>query len=757
MGSFFSAPWMLGWLAAIAVPILIHLFARQRYKQVAWAAMELLQRAFKKTQRRIRLEHLLLLLLRILAILLLVLALADPILEGGGIGGIGGGRREVVILIDDSYSTGLTGPDGTSEFTRIQTQARELVQDLRRERGDSVTIVRTSRPASLVLKATPDLDEAIEAIDDLTPSDLPTDLVGAFETSWALLQDLEKGAEVWLLSDLQRSAFVPGGGDEEDGAAGNPGQVIASRLTEMRDARGAGTTFVLPRQIPTDNLAITAIELRSKAVIAGNPTHFSVAITNHASEPRGGRVDIFVDGASDAADFRELDAVPPGETIVVDVFQSFRTPGSHFIEARFLSDNLDTDNRRRIAVEARARIDALVVDGDPGTEPGDQESFFLAAALDPGADEAGQTAVFAVEVQDETRFQRADLSEKDLLVLMDVALVSRDRAEDIERFVRDGGGLLVFLGDKTKPETLNQLLWRGGRGVLPAEIGQALAETSADREVAWRMRVDRFDHPVLAYFEDEAIRPWLTELPPFMRFFRTKVGEDTRDVRVLAEFESEAAEVVGREPALIEKRFGDGRSILFTSSGNREWTDLPALPSYPILVSELAYWLTRREHRLENLLVGARYRRVLSGVAQTAALSLDGEALEELAILSPEGTERFELVTNDDSLGRAGVYRLDLQGRTASDSRDPSPIHLAVNVDTTESNLTRVDRAWLTNQYGQTGLRIVDDVSENEDGEGLTDDRSTWWWLLMLAGLLFAAETVLSQIFGSRQQGAAAS
>ena len=49
-----------------AVPLIIHLLNRQRYKRRRWAAMEYLLIAFKKQRRRLRVETLLLLLLRLL-------------------------------------------------------------------------------------------------------------------------------------------------------------------------------------------------------------------------------------------------------------------------------------------------------------------------------------------------------------------------------------------------------------------------------------------------------------------------------------------------------------------------------------------------------------------------------------------------------------------------------------------------------------------------------------------------------------------
>ena len=57
---------MLGWLAAAAAPLLIHLWNRRKYREVPWAAIEYLLAAMRKNSRRMQLEQWLLLAVRTL-------------------------------------------------------------------------------------------------------------------------------------------------------------------------------------------------------------------------------------------------------------------------------------------------------------------------------------------------------------------------------------------------------------------------------------------------------------------------------------------------------------------------------------------------------------------------------------------------------------------------------------------------------------------------------------------------------------------
>src|SRR5688572_27042306 len=131
-------------LCAIAIPILIHLLARQRRKPIEWAAMRFLIEAFKKHRRRLQLEQLILLAVRCLILALLGIALARPILEGAGILKPGGSRA-VYLVIDDGMASAITAEDHRAAIDRHVEQAIEVVNSL--GAGDAVGVVTAARPA----------------------------------------------------------------------------------------------------------------------------------------------------------------------------------------------------------------------------------------------------------------------------------------------------------------------------------------------------------------------------------------------------------------------------------------------------------------------------------------------------------------------------------------------------------------------------------------------------------------------------------
>src|SRR5436190_20130037 len=116
---------MLGWLAAAAAPLLIHLWSRHRFRESPWAAMQFLLAAMRKNARRLQLQQWLLLAVRTLIILLVVLAVAEPygmrLLAEGGAAPV-----HKILVIDGSYSMSYRAGSSTN-FANTKQLASELV------------------------------------------------------------------------------------------------------------------------------------------------------------------------------------------------------------------------------------------------------------------------------------------------------------------------------------------------------------------------------------------------------------------------------------------------------------------------------------------------------------------------------------------------------------------------------------------------------------------------------------------------------
>ena len=129
-----------------AIPIIIHLLNRRRFRRVEWAPMRYLKLTIQRNRRRIQIEELLLLLMRIAALVLLFFFLARPVLNPTGLERwLGsGGRSSQVVVVDDSMSMGYAAGDA-SAFQRARETAAALLAAARPQ--DRCTIATTSAPA----------------------------------------------------------------------------------------------------------------------------------------------------------------------------------------------------------------------------------------------------------------------------------------------------------------------------------------------------------------------------------------------------------------------------------------------------------------------------------------------------------------------------------------------------------------------------------------------------------------------------------
>ena len=121
----FVFPAFLLALAAIAIPIIIHLFYFRRFKKVYFTNTRFLREVKEETSARSRLRNLLVLLMRCLAIIFLVLAFAQPFLKRTA--EVNLGEKSVSVFIDNSFSMNALSED-VPLLTLAKDRARSIIE-----------------------------------------------------------------------------------------------------------------------------------------------------------------------------------------------------------------------------------------------------------------------------------------------------------------------------------------------------------------------------------------------------------------------------------------------------------------------------------------------------------------------------------------------------------------------------------------------------------------------------------------------------
>lgn len=746
----------LAWGALLAVvPLAIHLLTRQRHRPLEWGAMRFVLAAYKRTQRRARLEHLLLLLLRMLAVVFLALALGRPFTgERSLLAPLTESRENLVVILDASASTGFRDPV-EPVFQRVLERSRALLRDLDGGRGDRAQVILGgSSPTLLPARDPESLLGLLETVSEPTDGDL--NLVAALDLAIEALEadgaELEGSTvQVWLLTDLQARAFVgapppselPEASEEQGNDPGNEQDGASRGLTApLGRLQEKGWPLIVedlgPPELTPANSAIADLSLEGPPVGVGQPLIARVDLKHFGPEPRlQARLALELDGQRLPSQRIDL----PARGAASARFEvRFDEPGDHVLTARLEGDRLPVDDARTLVVQVPDSVSVLAVNGAPDVDDLTADELgFVRAALEPPMDDgpfSQAPSPFALREVDAVSFEPADLVDFDVALLANVERLGTRELERLEQRVREGAALVISLGDRVDAVSTNQSLFRAdGSGLLPAEL---IARTGIPRSEGY-LRVGDFDaeHPTLQFFADPRWQPLLTEVPIYELF----AVEPLPDARVLASVEGSA------EPLLLERRFGEGRVLLWTSTLDNAWTRLPESPGTLIpLLHELLRHGSRRSTPPRNLALLQPLVAELGEFPKEPRLARpDGSRRPILGEPSERGGGRWQLPAVE-GLDRVGLYQVE----TAAGQPQP----FAVGFDVSEGDLRRLGPAELEGLHPNLTLFQGDMTSENGTssvgGEG-----ELWRPLLWLCVALLIAETLWSSWIGRRRRGVA--
>jgi hypothetical protein len=617
LADFFVNPWLLGGLALASAPVIIHLLNKRRYRVHDWAAMDFLLQALTRQRRRLKFEDLILLLLRVALIVLVVLAVARPLVKGWG----GWREDERVVVLDDSFSMDLAAPGGS-----VFELAREgALQQVRDAVGGSipVTVALGSRPEAepkrlrggvrggLVVddegSESPEVDAAgaaalessalLDSLKLAATSDLPLRLDVIVER---LLEEMKADKSprqrvVVLLSDFRRSDWLA-----KDGALDGGLAAAFEALAQSGLAKSLRFRFVDVGQPAAENVAVSGFRVESGHVVRGLPVRLQVEATNFGRAAREGLEGEIEVGEPDAETFRPSHRIPiafpnaiaPGASASIGVEHTFEKAGRHPLRVRLGADALPRDDESSLVVPVREGLEVAVVDGDPSPERFAGESGYLLAALAP---RTARTRGITPRLIDR-ELSAAALEGADVLLILNRGELSLAERDVLEGFVQGGGGLGFFLGNRVDPERYHDVF-----------DGGAVKAGSAPRPLLFPVHLEKpqaageGDDRAVVHFEDLE--------HPAMRLFRGIEGSALGHVLFSHYFQllPEAGALVvatysdaAKTPAVVEaaraaaaegsgRRWG--RAVVFNTSADRDWSDWPADPSFPIVLGEWVRYL----------------------------------------------------------------------------------------------------------------------------------------------------------------------
>jgi hypothetical protein len=450
-------------------------------------------------------------------------------------------------------------------------------------------------------------------------------------------------------------------------------------------------------ETPAPNLAVTDLAAQALIYQAKYTDKLTARIANFSDEAKEAvRVELSLN--DHVIEKREL-KIAAHDTATVEFTGFNLNEGANRCVIQIEGDQFPVDNKFYFTLRRAEQLKALAIET---ATRGRSESFYLRNALT-----TGENLPFALTVKTAGSVNPGELPEYKVILLNDAAL-NPALAQALTKFVESGGGLVIAAGPHTEASALNSAL----PSLLPAKLDSAV-----------NLRGDyvslsdvKTDHPVFEVFRQSG------------RFASARVFSYWRSTP------QEAATVLARfedgSPALIERSHGSGNVLLFASTFDASWNDLPLSPLYLPLVRQMTRHLGEREERAWHRL----------GQVFTANLDKSGQPP---AVDTPGGerlTERNQAATGEliVQARENGFYRL----RYPETSE-----YTAVNLAGQESDLAKLNPDEFV--AAVTGAEAKDatstTASEKLSKEEVEARQRVWWWVLIAALLLFVTEAILSR------------
>ena len=725
-----AAPGMLWALAAMAIPVAIHLLSRRRATVMDWGAMQFLEMG-QRAQRKFQFSEMLLLAGRMGLLGLVALAAARPLLApsdsagttsfaaAAGSGTSSGDPCDVVLVLDGSESMGRKQGETTPRQRAIDW-SRSLVKQL--PGGSAVAVLDARemvRPLIDLLNYDRELvDEALaKAPEPRGSSDLAAALVEAFRI---LDGGRNPRRDVILLSDGQRAAWKPGETTRwsllhelynSAKTSGRPmPQIWAALLKESGGQKGG-------------DASVNPLTLDRGLVPAGLPLTIRTSVQNSGVESTDRVAELLVDGVPIPGSAQRVGPIPPGSQVPVRFETVLKIPGSHRMTVRLRSaddDPLSGNDESEATVEAAEGLPVLLVDGMPRQGSFQGATDFLRAALTPSGDAAPSVRARTISSQ---KLAPETVGDSRVIVLASVPRLDGSGRLAVENVLASGGGVLIAPGESLDSQFYADAELLKKSGWLPAAAGPARGQMAMRRgntTVIAHPDARSFSGTVMPVF-GEGDDPALAR----SALFWYRQLEPTEDGVVVARLDN-------GDPWLVEKKVGSARVAMLAGTLDARGGTLPANPDFVPWLHTLIFHLAEPAAATRVFQPGEAIRLELTEPAPEQGSTLmvhtpDGrEVTAEWVPKGPGSEFRFRetaepgIYTVDfpASLGRSGPLYLHV----GSDPRESDPAGL----ETQES--TRLAEGWpmhFESDPNALGTQIL-----AVPGGG---SRPIWRWLVLLA------------------------
>ena len=530
----FLTPWFLAGLAALGVPVFVHLLRRHVTTPRPVGSLMFFERGIQSSTRHRRLKHLLLFALRTALLLLIVLAFANPFVRRST---ADLDHHLLIIVLDNTFSM-----RAGTRFADAQRQA--LVTLAAKPHDSAAQIVALDGQVEILTQPIRDETQLRSALESIQPGDGHANFGDLGRAIRSLAETTRQPIDLHLFSDMQRTATPANFAD----------MVLPPSVNLTLHSVAQGT--------PPPNWTIESIEAPTDLPDPKDRIHSRVsAVVAGFNTPASTKtISLVVNGKTIAS--RKVDVPANGRTTVefapLDVTYGFNRCSVH-IDAK---DAFPADDASVFAVRRSDPERVLFVHESSETRAASYFGSALAAA-DQGA--------FLLQSMNAEQTTDLDPSRFSFVVLSDVAVLPSIFEHALERYVSKGGNVFIALGTHLG-RRIQVPLWS-------ADIEDVRDFVRTGTNAATVGQVD-FSFPALSQADPGRDNGgWAA-----VKIFYAAVV-DSGGARV-------AARLADGTPLVLDKQTGEGHLLLFTSGLENLTNDLPLHPVFVAFVDRVAHYLS---------------------------------------------------------------------------------------------------------------------------------------------------------------------
>ncbi|MCP4785028.1 MAG: hypothetical protein GY878_15850 [Fuerstiella sp.] len=763
---------LLAGVILAGLPVLLHLIMRAKPRRIEFPALQLLKTRQTSNSRRMKLRQILLLLLRAILIVVAVLALTRPSLPAAGYGlkwyewlilvVVVGGTLGIYAWLSKRAAAGeraehllreqrgrlrtfallggilaalicvgvpwglrvqaeMTGPrnplaadipvaavfafdnslsmtyqhEGQTRLELAEQMATEHLTDL--PQGSRVAVVTSAPESDVVFQA--DLAGARSRINDLEPTRTPRSLNVVIRNAIeGHVLDREQvqielgtgdlfSREIYLLTDLSEAAWH----DPDE-----------SGLRDLLVQHDWLQVYLIDVSVTNPiNISLSQLRLDRQATVEGQSVSVSVTVSSTAAADPAATLELFTldklgneivggGGGSSARRRVSFEGSPPTAVFTVSGMKGREAQNGFVRLAAPDPMTFDDISYFTFGVSAVPRIllvsDRLI------------DSKYLLNALQPAVLERQGIRKFHCKAITTAQLPRQKLSNYDVICVVNLQRPDPSVWSDLYRFVDDGGALFVTTGGEKLIQAID---WRtaDAEKLLP---GLPISKLPF-RQSPGQLTPVAENNPIVRSFSNDQDAKTALSYALFDLCWTFDLPENSR---VLMEFNDKT-----RRPALIERRVGAGRAVLFASAvdnlvnGGSKWSEGFVVDNWAFLMlaDEVMQYLTGAADEQRNFVVGDPVE-----ITVPAADRFSRYAVARPRLRLTEGTLPFDepsaLLTDVDEAGHYQLRSIDEGNRFHRD--------FAVNDVDEESNLTVVSEEVLDTILGSGRYSRVTDPEQ---------------------------------------------